>query len=97
MPLDQHWLAACIAPRYFYVASADEDKWADPDSEMLTCAAVGKLYESMGYEGFVCDDRLPKVGDVYHKGRVGYHLRGGAHYFGREDWQKLMAFINSKK
>lgn len=96
MPFDQHFLAACIAPRYFYVASAIEDTWADPDSEMLTCVAVSEAYEKEGRAGFICEDRLPKAGDVYHEGCVGYHLRGGSHYFGREDWQKLMAFINKK-
>ena len=97
MPFDQHYLAACIAPRYLSVASAEEDKWADPESEMLTCAAVSEVYESMGLEGFVCEDRPPRVGDVYHNGHIGYHLRSGSHYFSREDWHRLIEFINSKK
>ena len=92
-PFDQHFLFACIAPRYINVASAVEDTWADPESEMLTCFAVGEYYEKFGKKGFVCEDRLPKVGDAYHEGSVGYHLRDGLHYFGREDWLKLMAFV----
>lgn len=97
MPFDQHYLAACIAPRYLNIAGADEDKWADPDSEMLTCVAVSEVYEAMGQKGFICEDRLPKIGDVYHEGSIGYHLRSGTHYFAREDWHRLMEFINSKK
>lgn len=93
MPFDQHYLAALIAPRYLYIASAAEDIWADPVSEMLTCVAVSEVYEKMGKKGFVCCDRLPKSGDVYHEGAVGYHLRDGLHYFSREDWQKAMAFM----
>ena len=96
MPFDQHYLTACIAPRYLYVASAEEDKWADPDSEMLNCVATSAVYEAMGYEGFVCENRLPRAGDVYHKGRIGYHLRSGAHYFSREDWNRVIEFIKSK-
>ena len=97
MPFDQHYLAACIAPRYLNIAGADEDKWADPDSEMLTCVAASEVYEAMGQKGFICEDRLPKIGDVYHEGSIGYHLRSGTHYFAREDWHRLMEFINSKK
>ena len=96
MPFDQHYLAACIAPRYLSVASAENDKWADPDSEMLTCVAASEAYEKMNKTGFVCEDRLPKVGDVYHHGSIGYHLRDGEHYFSRYDWNMVMEFIRSK-
>jgi hypothetical protein len=97
MPFDQHYLIASVAPRYAYVASAFEDKWADPDSEMLSCVAASGAYEKQGLVGFVCDNRLPKTGDIYHEGNIGYHLRAGLHYFSREDWNKAIAFINSKK
>ncbi|MBQ4110697.1 MAG: hypothetical protein IJC74_07415 [Clostridia bacterium] len=93
MPFDQHYLVASIAPRYVYIASADEDKWADPDSEMLTCYAVGGIYEKHRKQGFVCEDRLPQVNDMYHEGCVGYHLRAGLHYFSREDWLKVIKFV----
>lgn len=97
MPFDQHYLLASIAPRYIYVASAKEDTWADPVSEMLSCVAVGDVYEKMGKKGFVCDDRLPEVGDEFHDGCVGYHLRAGMHYFSREDWNKAIKFINKHR
>jgi hypothetical protein len=97
MPFDQHFLVASIAPRYAYVASAYEDQWADPVSEMLTCVVAGKRYEEMGLRGFVCEDRLPKIGDIYHEGTIGYHLRAGLHYFSREDWNKFIKFIDSKR
>ncbi len=92
-PFDQHFLASCIAPRFVYIASAVEDGWADPMHEMLNCVAISEVYEKMGHCGFVCEDRLPVVGDEYHEGRVGYHLRAGTHYFGRDDWLKVMKFI----
>ncbi len=94
MPFDQHYLLASIAPRYVYVASADEDKWADPVSEMLNCCAVSEEYEKYGKKGFVCEDRLPQIGDEFHEGCVGYHLRSGLHYFSREDWLKAIKFVN---
>lgn len=93
LPFDQHYLAASIAPRYVYIASAKEDEWADPVSEMLTCVAVSGIYEKYGKKGFVSPDRLPEVGDEFHDGCVGYHFRDGLHYFSREDWNKAIKFV----
>ena len=93
MPFDQHYLAASIAPRMVYVASAKEDTWADPDAEMLTCVAIDEMYKKYEKPGFIYEDRLPQVGDEFHEGDVGYHLRAGLHYFSREDWLKVIKFI----
>lgn len=93
MPFDQHWLIAAIAPRYVTVGSALEDVWADPVSEMLACFAASPAW---GDNGFVCEDRLPCVGDRFFDGSVGYFLRAGLHYFSRTDWLLLMEFIKSK-
>lgn len=93
MLFDQHFLLAACAPRYVYVASAVEDTWADPDSEYLSCCAASEVYERLGLSGFVHPDRLPQVGDVFHKGNIAYHMRAGAHYLSREDWNHYMRFI----
>lgn len=94
MPFDQHFLIAAIAPGYVLVGSASNDSWADPDSELLACAAASPAYEQLGLQGFVCEDRLPRIDDVYLEGRIGYHLREGLHYFSRTDWQRLIKFVN---
>ena len=93
MPFDQHWLIASVAPRRVYVASAFEDKWADPNSEMLSCVAASEAYEACGLRGLVCNDSLPQIGDVYHDGMIGYHLRAGLHYLSREDWNKMIDYV----
>ena len=93
LPFDQHALLACIAPRRVYVASAAEDIWADPAGEYLACVAAGEAYAAHGLNGLVGEDRLPRVGDAFHDGHIGYHLRAGKHYFSREDWLHLIAYI----
>lgn len=94
MPFDQHYLIASIAPRFVIVGSAAKDTWADPDSEMLSCVVASKAYEDLGLKGFICEDRLPEIDDIFFEGNIGYHLRANDHYFSRLDWQRLMDFIN---
>ncbi len=93
MPFEQHYLLASVAPRKLYVASALEDTWADPTSEFLCCVAASAAYEAQGVTGFVHKNRLPETDEVYHEGNIGYHVREGQHYFGREDWNKHIAFF----
>jgi len=93
MPFDQHWLIGLLAPRYAYVASAANDLWVDPASEHLACVAAGELWEK---DGFITPDRPPRIGDSFHEGKVGYHLRAGEHFFSREDWLNFMTFLRKK-
>lgn len=90
MPFDQHYLAASVAPRKLLIGSASNDLWADPESEMLCCVAASSTFQN----GFKCEDRLPQSGDKFFEGDIGYHLREGNHYFSREDWQRLIEFVN---
>ena len=92
MPFDQHYLGALIAPRAMYIASAEIDQGADPNSEYLCAVASSAFYEKLGVTGFVHPDRFPVAGDVFHEGNIGYHLRKGTHYFSRTDWIIFMQF-----
>ena len=92
MPCDQHYLIASIAPRKVCIGNSWEDVWVEPASELLSALAASPAFET----GIVCEDRLPVIGDVFFDGAIGYHLRAGKHYFSREDWLKLMDFINRK-
>jgi len=90
---DQHYLLASIAPRFVYVASADMDDWADPDSEFLSCLAASPAYEKLGLKGLVCGESLPAAPDAFHEGRIGYHRRHGKHFLSRHDWNQFIAFM----
>lgn len=90
---DQHFLLASIAPRFVYAASASMDAWADPTSEFLSCVAASEAYERLGLVGFVHNDRLPEISESYHEGRIGHHLRLGAHMLSMHDWNWYMQYI----
>lgn len=90
---DQHFLTALVAPRNLYIASAEQDKWADPYSEYLTAVATDEVYQLYGIKGFIHPDSYPKVLDKFQEGNIGYHLRKGTHYIGRYDWQCFMEYM----
>jgi len=97
MPHDQHFMHALVAPRNLYVASAETDQWADPESEYLGCIAAGKAYEYYGKKTLVHPDRFPEVNEVLHEGSIGYHLRSGSHYFSRRDWNNFIKYMKENK
>ena len=93
MPFDQHFLLASVAPRCVYVSSASDDYWADPENEYLSCIAASPAFEN----GFaVTDEDFPSPLYKSHSGDIGYHIRRGAHYHSREDWNMCIEFLNSK-
>lgn len=91
LPLDQHYLLASIAPRKVLVGSASADATADPISEQLGCLAASPAFEN----GFVCSG-VAEVGDAFFDGDIAYHLRKGKHAFTRDDWHRLIEFVNLK-
>lgn len=97
LPFDQHYLIAANYPHRVYVASAAEDLWASPKNEFLACVAASNYYLSRGEVGFVHGGELPRVGDRFHEGKIGYHLRAGLHYFGREDWLRYFEYLALQK
>lgn len=90
MPFDQHYLLSCIAPRFVCVGSAAEDAWADPKAQYLCCVAASSAFG----KGLSCPDRFPEPGEKFLEGDIGFHLRNGCHYFSREDWHRLIEFVN---
>ena len=93
MPFDQHYLIASVAPRKVLIGSASGDLWADPYSEQLSCFAASEAFD----RGFVCPDRQAEIDEKFFDGDLGYHLRRGLHYFSRNDWNRLIEFVNAHR
>jgi hypothetical protein len=93
LPVDQHMLAALIAPRLLYIASASEDLWADPEGEFLSGVHASPVYRLFGSEGLT-PAAFPKPDSPLHEGRIGYHLRTGKHNLTEYDWARFMDFAD---
>ncbi len=104
LPMDQHMLLSLIAPRPLYVASAAEDLWADPKGEFLATVEADRVYRRLYGEGLPADEAtggdagrhgdaagMPEVDRPIH-GRIGYHIRSGAHNITDYDWDQYLEF-----
>lgn len=91
LPVDQNELIALIAPRPVYVASAEEDHWADPKGEFLATYYAGSVYQLYGITGIV-QNKMPPVNQPLI-GTVAYHIRSGEHDVNLYDWEQYLKWI----
>ena len=93
MPVDQHMLLSLMAPRALYVASSDEDLWADPRGEFLSLAYSSPVYALFG-EPAIATDAMPPIETPLVAGRRGYHVRAGGHNLTPYDWARFADFAS---
>lgn len=91
LPVDQHMVLACIAPRPLYVMSGVDDTWADPRGEYLSAYHASAVYRLLGKKG-LDSETSPPVGEPIIKSDVGYHNRPGGHSIEMFDWLRFLEF-----
>ena len=94
MPVDQHQLLALVAPRALHVASAIDDRWADPRGEFLATQAADEVWRLYGVGGLGVTE-MPPV-DTPVGARVRYHMRTGGHDITRYDWEQYLETVKTE-
>ena len=90
--MDQHLLIALAAPRPVYIASATEDKWADPKGEFLSAYHASAVYELFKLKGLNSPKQPKSDHSVGHN--IGYHIRTGKHDVTEFDWEQYINFAD---
>lgn len=93
LPIDQHELIALMAPRPVHVASAEDDKWADPRGEFLGAKHAEPVYALFGKKGLGVTD-LPAIHRPALGDGLAYHIRSGPHDIREYDWEQYLAFAD---
>jgi hypothetical protein len=92
LPVDQHMLIALIAPRPVYIASAEEDRWADPRGEYLSGFHAAPVYNL--YKPTMLDFESPEIDSPVNDTRIAYHIRSGGHNVTKFDWKQYLDFAD---
>ncbi|WAC12822.1 glucuronyl esterase domain-containing protein [Dyadobacter pollutisoli] len=90
LPFDQHFVMALIAPRPVYLATAEEDRNADPAGEFETAKASDGIYKFLGTKGFA-GTTFPALNEPVF-GQIGFHIRPGGHDVKMFDWIQFLTF-----
>jgi hypothetical protein len=77
LPLDQHHLLACLAPRAVLICNAAEDTWANPDGQVSALDAARPVWSLIGADS---------------ARKTATFLRAGGHAMTGQEWAAYLDF-----
>ncbi len=92
LPVDQHMLIACIAPRPVYITSGINDMWADNMGEYVSAYNATPVYELFGLQGQETKERS-RVNEPASNRALAYNIRSGGHGYETTDWTEYINFM----
>ncbi len=93
LPVDQHMLMALIAPRALYVASAEQDDWADQRGEYLSLVHGSEIYRLYDPD-ISLTPQMPGLNQPVIRAKLAYHIRSGKHDVTDYDWEQYLGFAD---
>lgn len=93
MPVDQHTLLATMAPRPFYVCTAQHDLWADQIGQWIGTYNAAPAYKLYGQSVGFSSPEQPTINQPIVESAIGYHVRSGTHGLPLYDWEQSMKFV----
>ncbi len=93
LPVDQNLLLASLAPRKLYVASAEDDLWADPQGAFNSLMSAMDAYR-LFYGDRVLSGRYPETNVPEHSEGLAIHVRAGWHDIQKEDWVHYLDYMD---
>ena len=94
MPVDMHMLLALIAPRALYIDCASDDLWGDPKGCYLALYNALPVFQIFDKASMI-PDIMPPLNKQAIEGKVGFHIRDGAHNMLLQDWKCFMDFADN--
>lgn len=97
LPIDQHELLACIAPRKVYLSSAEVDNSDDAQGGWNALMLARDAFRVHGLEVIEDGDvnmPLPSIGTRVFTDSMAYHQRTGNHGITPEDWGNYLDYLD---
>lgn len=95
LPVDQNLLLAAVAPRLLYVASAEDDLWADPQGAWNGLMAAKDAFALYGLPVLPDSEEQPPVDTPLWCESMGYHVRSGWHDMEAADWEFYLTYMDT--
>jgi len=96
LPVDQHLLAALVAPRPLLDTEGARDYWANPGRALDALEAADPVYEFLGVEGLTGDEPLYGDDEISAEtvGRLLQYRRETEHTLNRGYWEAILDFAD---